>query len=111
MTASTTGSISYNHSLDGMVTLSRNENLASLTGTSNTTAMTLTGIPIELSPKFSSARATCYGIIDNGVTLPGVASISATGVASFSIADNPPAAFTNSGTKGVINGWQMSYRR
>jgi hypothetical protein len=111
MTAATSGSISYQYSTDGIVTLSRDESLADLTGTSNATTMTLTGIPAALRPKFSSARAICYGVIDNGVVLPAVVSISATGVATFSIAANPPAAFTAAGTKGLQSGWQLSYRQ
>lgn len=111
MTGATTGSISYHYSLDGLVTLSRDESLADLTGTSNTTAMTLTGIPAALRPKFSSVRAISYGVIDNGVVLPAVASLSSTGIATFSIAANPPVAFTAAGTKGLQSGWQLTYRR
>lgn len=108
MTAATTGQINY--IVDGStVWLQRSGSGAALTGTSNTTAMTLTGIPAVIRPKFTSL-AVCHGLIDNGsAPLGGVASISSAGVATFNLAANPPAIFTNVGTKGLAAGWTMSY--
>lgn len=110
MTAPTTGTISYSYSLDGLVTLRRDASLSDLTGTSNTTALTMTGLPSELSPKFSSTRAICYGVVDSGTALPAVALISSTSVITFLICANPPVAFTAAGTKGLQSGWQLTYR-
>lgn len=81
---------------------------SAITGTSNSTDLTMTGIPAFAIPP-RATFALCYGLIDNGVTLAGVASISTAGVATFSLMDNPPAAFTNSGTKGLAAGFTMFY--
>ncbi len=108
MTATTTGQIDaiVNGST---VWLTRSAGIAALTGTSNATSMTLTGIPAALQPKFTTL-AVCHGLINNGSSaLGGLASISSSGVITFSLADNPPAAFTNSGTKGLAAGWTISY--
>lgn len=107
MTGSVTGQIDYTIE-SGTVWLSRSANLPTLTGTSNTTAMTLTGIPAALRPKFT-ALAVCYGVIDNGNVLGGFASISSAGVIAFSITANPPVAFTAAGTKGLTTGWKICY--
>lgn len=108
MTAATTGQVDY-IVYGSMVWLQRSGSGAGITGTSNTTAMTMTGIPAAIRPKFTTL-ALCHGLIDNGsAPLGGVASISSAGVATFNLAANPPAAFTNSGTKGLAAGWTMSY--
>lgn len=108
MTGATTGQIDY--IVNGsMVWLQRSGGSAAITGTSNATTMTLTGIPAAIRPKFTTL-AVCHGLIDNGsAALGGVASISSAGVATFNLAANPPAAFTNVGTKGLAAGWTMSY--
>lgn len=108
MTGATTGQINY--IVNGrMVWLQRSGGSAAITGTSNTTAMSLTGIPAAITPKFTTL-AVCHGLIDNGsAALGGVASISNTGAATFKLAANPPAVFTNVGTKGLDAGWTMSY--
>lgn len=107
MTGSVTGQIDYMLTPD-TVWLSRSGNAANLTGTSNTTAMTLTGIPVALRPKFDT-RVVCFGVIDNGTTVGGYATVASSGVISFSIAANPPAVFTGSGTKGLVAGWKIAY--
>lgn len=108
MTGSTTGQINYMVD-NSMVWLHRSGSGAGITGTSNATTMSLSGIPAVITPKFTTL-AVCHGLIDNGsADLGGVASISNTGSATFKIAANPPAAFTNVGTKGLAAGWTMSY--
>lgn len=109
MTAATTGQIDYIID-DRTVWLQRSGGSAALTGTSNSNAMTLTGLPVAIRPKFTTLTV-CHGLIDNGGVNPlgGVVSISSTGVATFNLAANPPAAFTAANSKGLAAGWTMSY--
>ncbi len=107
MTGSVTGQIDYIIGPE-TVWLSRSGNAAALTGTSNTTAMTLSGLPAALFPKFTTL-SLCNGIIDNGTARGGFASVSNAGVVTFTILDNPPAVFTGAGTKGLSAGWKLSY--
>jgi hypothetical protein len=73
---------------------------AAITGTSNTTAATLTGMPVVLAPGSNNQSALCR-VTDNGTTVVGIARVTAaTGVITLF----PTAAggsFTGSGTKGV----------
>ncbi len=108
MTASTTGQIDYIVDPGGTVWLSRSGGSAALTGTSNTTAMTLTGLPAEIRPKFTTS-AICSGVFDNGVGVGAAGFISSAGVVSFSVLANPLATFTAAGTKGLSSGWKISY--
>jgi hypothetical protein len=108
MTASTTGQIDYIIDPGGTVWLSRSGSSAALTGTSNTTAMTLTGLPASIHPKFTTL-SICSGLINNGAAVGGAASISSAGVVGFDVLDNPLAAFTAAGTKGLNSGWKLSY--
>jgi hypothetical protein len=109
MTGSVTGQIDY--IIDPhQVTLHRSGGLGGVTGTSNATSLTMTGLPAAVWPKFTTL-SICSGLINNGNGVCGSASISDVGVVSFSIVDNPNAAFTNSGTKGITSGWSLSYPR
>lgn len=109
MTASTTGQIDYSIDAGGTVWLSRVGGGGGISGTSNSTGMTMTGLPAEIRPKFVT-NAVCFGLQDNGsAQLGGVATVSSAGVITFSIAANPPAAFTAAGSKGLFAGWTMSY--
>lgn len=108
MTGSVTGDIGYKIDPDGTVWLYRSGFLPGISGTSNTTSMTMTGLPTAIRPKFTTL-ALCIGIVDNGNGLAGAANISAAGVITFSILGNPLAAFTGSGTKGIQSGWTISY--
>lgn len=109
MTGSVTGQIDYYLITPGNVYLSRSGAAPALTGTSNAGTMTLTGIPADLRPKFTSL-VPCYGVIDNGsLALGSYVSVSSAGVATFVLAANPPAVFTAAGTKGLSSGWKLSY--
>lgn len=95
MTAGTTGTVKW-------VANGREIRLqvgASITGTSNSTAMTLTGLPSVLKPV--ADQVFIPTIIDNGTTVHAYASLSAsTGTITFGA--TPGAGnFTASGTKGV----------
>ncbi len=90
---------------------------ADITGTSNTTQMTMTGIPIALRPT-TSRRVPCWVRNESKFTCA-LAEIDSSGVITFYAPDNtgnttnPFWSFTtfgNTGTKGLENGWQLGYR-
>jgi hypothetical protein len=107
MTGSVTGQIDY-FLEPHQVTLTRSGGLSNITGTSNTTAMTMTGLPVAIRPKFNVA-SLCASISDNGNGVACAVTVSSAGVISFGIIANPIAVFTNSGTKGIIAGWSLTY--
>lgn len=79
-----------------------------ITGTSNTTAMQMSGLPAILRPKNVGKTVLCYGIVDNGVISSGLATVDTAGNIAFAYGI-PPAAFTAAGTKGFNNQWNMMY--
>lgn len=81
------------------------------TGTSNSTAMTLTGLPSAISPAGSLITTVpSFELIDNSVTgLSGIAIITiSSNSISFGLTYNG-TAFTNSGTKGLGKNWTLTY--
>jgi hypothetical protein len=82
------------------------------TGTSNTTVMTITGVPSEYAPNIGSgARVPCC-VIDNNVEYVGACNVNASGTISFSIdagSGLSTGAFTASGVKGTPTGWTITY--
>lgn len=105
MTGTVTGTISA--ARIGVASICKLSAFAAITGTSNTTAMTLTGIPSTYRPVGNTvAFAT---MTDNGVTKGGWATISSAGVITFGIGIDGSTAFTNSGTKGIPAKWQIVY--
>ena len=82
---------------------------ANITGTSNATALTMAGLPSAVRP-VGAVSLPCL-VTDNAVLVIASVSISASGStivfgmgAGFS-----STGFTNSGTKGLIGGWQITY--
>lgn len=75
----------------------------SLTGTSNTTAMTITGIPAGYRPKTGDSAFGFVYVIDNGTSRGAKATLNTSGVMSFGLGIDGADAFTNSGTKGLPN--------
>lgn len=74
-----------------------------LTGTSNSTAMSITGIPAGYRP---SSGASVFGFVyvfDNGVARGAQATLNTSGVMSFGLGIDGAGAFTGSGTKGLPN--------
>lgn len=71
-----------------------------LTGTSNTTACTMTGMPTDVRP--ARAQDMLVAITDNGTNAVGWASIATSGVITLAptVANNA-AGWTNSGTKAL----------
>lgn len=82
---------------------------AAIQGTSNTTAMTMTGVPAACQP--AAIRWVIGGcmLADNGAQVRGEASVTAGTVTFYT--DEPPSAtgFTGSGTKGTLQGTTLSY--
>lgn len=80
------------------------------TGTSNSTAMTLTGLPAGLSPSTIGVSLPVL-VEDNTVTnLAGWVSINTTGTLTFGLGSSPNfSGFTSSGTKGVMQTTTLVY--
>lgn len=84
----------------------------SYTGTSNSTSMTLTGMPSDFRPTVNDVSIPCFGLIDNGSPKGGVATVGVDGTITFGIGvDNNTTGFTNSGSKGIGSQWCITYNR
>jgi len=88
---------------------------SNITGTSNSTALTMTGLPAALQPAATRAGRPCGRIVDNGSTFVGGASVTNDTI-TFSLLRSSgsnyvlsTSVFTNSGTKGLEEGWGISY--
>jgi hypothetical protein len=108
-TTSPTATFLY-RKVNNIVTLWTDSNL---TGTSNTTAMTLTGVPAAIRPT-TSKIVPCSTLQDNSIAVEGVAVVGTGGaiqlqVCGVSGAKVIPDLFTNSGTKGISVGWCITY--
>lgn len=75
-------------------------------GTSNATSMQMSGNPI--TPKTTGRNATCYGLIDNGVVVDGVATVNTDGTITFRTG-SPPGNFNAAGSKGFTDQWTLVY--
>jgi hypothetical protein len=89
-----TGTITYTI-YGNMVTLA----IPSISGTSNTTAATLTGLPAALIP--AQNQRLLAGITDNGTIAAGIARIDNAGGTITMFPSAAGGAFTASGTKGI----------
>lgn len=113
MTAATTGTMNYVR--NGPLVTLRNS-VGNIQGTSNTTGMTMTGFPANILPAVS-VRAPCSDCTDNGNTnVAALVTTSSGGVFTFQLALTSGSYlhyssnnFTSSGTKGITQGWYMSY--
>lgn len=118
MTATVNVSVDYRVSNNGVVSL-----LCAIggTGTSNSTAMTMTGLPPAVRPGTATISVPCSFITDNGNTaLQGIAIVDNTGFIDFRLAKTntvanfvqyPNNAFTAAGTKGIGSGWTITYQK
>jgi hypothetical protein len=105
-----TGTVNYRIFADSTGTgkLCQLYTTASISGTSNTTAFTMTGLPSACQ-----TTATTYGNMfvatDNSATVQANAHVNIGTVTFFT--DDPLSAtgWTNSGTKGLLAGWSMTY--
>jgi hypothetical protein len=112
MDASTTGTVSYkvfaNSAGVGKFCVLRVP--SSMLGTSNATAMTMTGLPAAVQPT-ANVWVPCL-VRDNGVDVPGAAFISSAApsvITFYTDATLSATGFTNSGSKGLIGGTQIAY--
>lgn len=82
---------------------------SAITGTSNATALTMTGLPAACSPS-KVIFVQCL-LTDNNAFVAGAASIAAAGttVTLRMGAGFLATGFTNSGTKAIPSGWHMEY--
>lgn len=81
---------------------------AGLSGTSNSTACTVTGLPSAISP-----AGNVYGMIpflqDNSAAISGQCSIAANGTTLVLYKNNSTSGFTSSGSKGIDVGANFHY--
>lgn len=106
-----TGNILF-HITKGVVTL---YSPSSLVGVSNTTAMTMTGMPAVARP-YSVPRIIPCLLVNSSGAYMGSVSIATSGVMTFSmvviaatLATLSTTGFTASGNKGVDAGWTLTY--
>jgi hypothetical protein len=107
MSGLTTGTINYLR-MGFLVVLYTNG--AAITGTSNTTAMTMTGLPAVISPA-NTHSCVCY-VTDNGTDFtPALATITGSTVTFRMLSGGvySSTGFTNSGTKGLGAGWSIVF--
>lgn len=102
-TATVTGTANYSLS-NGVVTL----DLPSLSGTSNTTAATITGLPAAIQP--TSTKSFICNTVDNTTATVSVMQLTGGGgtITLFHGTTGSPT-FTNTGTKGLNIGGSFSY--
>lgn len=99
----------------GTIKYYKNGNCVSLlipaqTGTSNTTAATLTTLPTAIRPATAQLVSVVGNVQDNGTTTNGQISIGTDGVMTLKFgATAPTATFTGSGTKGWTAAMVVSY--
>lgn len=101
MTTSPTGTAKFARS-GNLVVL----HIPSITGTSNTTALTLTGLPKALRPV--ATRKSMAIRYDNGVLAHFPIDIGTDGVITYYSSFTSATGFTGSGTKGPLN-TQVAY--
>lgn len=76
-------------------------------GVSNSTTMTLSGIPAGFAPGSGLVRVVTCAVINAGVPLIGLASIAPNGVITFRLSGDSP--FAGTGSKGLPAGWTVVY--
>lgn len=109
MSGSTTGTVTY-RIVRGMCTLYLDN--VNITGTSNTTAMTMTGLPSAVIP--TQSRSMFCKVVDNNVEMVGGCSVGTGPSIIFSAMSVSGSrliygTFTNSGVKGLFTGWTITY--
>lgn len=111
MAGATTGTVKYIR-IGNRVTLWVDTTIA---GTSNTTAMTMTGIPAALTPA-QVRNVPCTQMYNSGVATWGECVVANNSVITFlgvtltsSLVQSAAALFANTGTKGIQAGWTITY--
>ena len=116
MTSLTQGTINYE--ITGKICTLTAINI--IQGTSNTTALTFTGLPAPCIPATGSPFVPCILINATGVYLGAALLTAGSGTVAFSIMQTASAGagsniglqssgFTNSGNKGLYTGWTITY--
>lgn len=80
-----------------------------VTGTSNATTFTITGMPENLRPAISITQL-CR-VVDNGAEVLGSVQVATDGTLTFGVGVSTAGAFTGSGTKGLLGSWGITYER
>jgi hypothetical protein len=109
MTAATSGLVSANR-VGQLCSINTVAAVGAISGTSNTTALTMTGLPAAFRPKAATGqrRAFCT-VLDNGAAVGGIATIGTDGTVTFGIGIDGTTAFTNSGSKGLPSNFTLVY--
>jgi hypothetical protein len=111
MDAATTGTVSYRITANSAGTGKKCKlySNAGISGTSNTTALTMTGLPAACTPAVAVQVPTV--VADNSTNVIGMASITAAATTIVFACDQPfsTTGFTNSGSKGLSPGWQIEF--
>lgn len=112
MTGATTGTVNYrivaNSAGTGKIAYLWIDSNSAISGTSNTTALTMTGLPAVLTPSANRATSMCVAQ-DGGNAVQAYGSVSGTTITFWT--DDPFSAsgWTNSGAKGLPGNWSCSY--
>ncbi len=82
-------------------------------GTSNTTALAMTGVPAICRPS-NQRNVLCSDLLDNSVTVYGFAGVGTGGGVTFGTIDTSgakatPGTFTAANNKGLLTGWTIFY--
>lgn len=111
MVAATAGTVKYIR-IGNRVTLWIDTTIA---GTSNTTAMTMTGLPASLTPA-AVRNVPCTQMFNSGVATWAEAVIASNSIITFlgvtltsSLVQSAAALLANTGTKGLQAGWTLTY--
>lgn len=114
MSGATTGTVDY--ILSGSVVILHAA--SAITGTSNATTMTITGLPAAVQTSITQVL-TCNGLVDDSVAIIGGATIVAAASTitltalrtdtAVNFVSPQASGFTNTGTKGLGTGWTLIY--
>lgn len=111
MSGATTGTVSYKVFANSAGTGKLCTLLvgSAISGTSNTAAMTMTGLPAACTPS-DDVLVTCQ-VLENDTSQLGLAQIAASGTTVTFFTDLPfsSTGFTTSGGKGLSTGWSITF--
>jgi hypothetical protein len=117
MAGATIGTVSYRVSPTGVVSLLV---AADIFGASNTTALTMTGLPAAVRPGTATVTVPCWVRDNTNTGMAALAIVDNTGFIEFRIAKTNAVAnfdqylaagFTAAGSKGLPAGWSITYQK
>jgi hypothetical protein len=109
MTGSVTASVQYYVS-GNIVTLSFSNKTLDKTGTSNTTAMKLTGLPNVINPSSGTISTQFCGYVINNSTAVSAQAQVFNNEVNFFLGFDGNILFTAAGTKGLNKNWTLMYQ-